>query len=76
MCGELSGSFFVQLASVLVVAITIVFQCQAKQRTGVATVGLHGTFEQGDHFRLVAAQCRDGRGTLIEVLRRLLYGTG
>ena len=75
MGGKLGGGPFVELAGIVVVAVTVVFQGQAKQGPGMAAiVSLDGPFQQGDHFGWIAAQSRNRRRALIQILGRLFDG--
>ncbi len=73
---KLGGGPLVQVAGVTVVAVAIVFQRQAEQRAGVAAVGRDGPLQERDDFARIAAQRRNGRRTLIQILGRLLDGAG
>ena len=74
--GKLRGGPLVQVAGVAVVAVAIVFQCQAEQGAGVAAVGGDGPLQQRDDFARIAAQRRNRRRALVQILGRLLDGAG
>ena len=73
---KLRGRALVQIAGVAIVAVPIVLQRQAEQCAGVTAVGSDRSLQERDRFRRIAAHRRDGRGTLIQILGRLLDRPG
>ncbi len=77
LVGNWFGGPLVGLASVVVVAVAIVLEGQAKQDAGVGRVGGRRPARAGAiDFVAVAAQGRDRGRTLVEVVGGLLDGAG